>query len=130
MTTGWEDQTIPPGPIVDHYERICAQEGGIEKAMDHCRLFCMPGVAHGGGKGRATQGAAGTPSLTKAIVEWVENGKAPDRIIVRDGTRKMDFPVATYPGLFVKDEKGEWIRVERPRSKPRLSPEVISAGGR
>ena len=74
--------------------------------------------------------AAGSPSLHKAIVEWVENGKAPDRIIVRDGTRKMDFPVATYPGLFVKDEKGEGIRVERPRSKPRLSPEVISAGGR
>ena len=90
----------------------------------------MPGVAHGGGKGRATQGAAGSPSLNKAIVEWVENGKAPDRIIVRDGVRKMDFPVATYPGLFVKNEKGEWTREERPRSKPQLSPEVLSTDGR
>ena len=90
----------------------------------------MPGVAHGGGKGRATQGAAGTPSLTRAIVAWVENGKAPDRIIVRDGVRKMDYPVATYPGLFVQDETGGWKRVERPRAKPQLSPEVFSAGGR
>lgn len=130
VTAGWEDQTIPPGPIIDHYERICAHEGGLEKTMEHCLLFCMPGVAHGGGKGRATQGAAGTPSLTRAIVEWVENGKAPDRIIVRDGVRKMDFPVATYPGLFVQDETGGWKRVERPRSKPQLSPEVFSAGGR
>ncbi len=130
VTTGWEDQTIPPGPVVDHYERICAHEGGLEKTMTHCRLFCMPGVAHGGGKGRATQGAAGSPSLNKAIVEWVENGKAPDRIIVRDGVRKMDFPVATYPGLFVKNEKGEWTREERPRSKPQLSPEVLSTDGR
>ncbi len=129
VTTGWEDQTIPPGPIVDHYERICAREGGLEKAMEHCRLFCMPGVAHGGGKGRATQGAAGSPSLAKAIVEWVENGTAPDRIIVRDGVRKMNFPVATYPGLFVQDENGAWARVERPRSKPQLSPEVVSASG-
>ncbi len=130
VTTGWEDQSIPPGPVVDHYERICAHEGGLEKTMEHCLLFCMPGVAHGGGKGRATQGAAGAPSLRKSIVEWVENGKAPDRIIVRDGVRKMDYPVATYPGLFVQDGKGEWTRVERPRSKPRLSPEVISGYGR
>jgi len=50
--------------------------------------------------------------------------------IVRDGVRKMDYPVATYPGLFVQDGKGEWTRVERPRSKPRLSPEVISGYGR
>ena len=126
VTTGWEDQTIPPGPIVDHYERLCAHEGDLEKAMEHCLLFCMPGVAHGGGKGRATQGGAGGPSLRKAIVEWVETGNAPDRIIVRDGVRKMDFPVATYPGLFVKDEKGKWMRVERPRSKPQLSAEVVS----
>lgn len=128
ITIGWEDQTIPPGPIVDHYERICAHEGGLEKAMERCRLFCMPGVAHGGGKGRATQGAAGSLSLNKAIVEWVENGKAPDRIIVRDAVRGMDFPVATYPGLFVDDGKGGWTRVERPRSKPLLSAEVVSTG--
>ena len=128
VTTGWEDQTIPPGPIVDHYERICSHAGGLEKAMEHCRLFCMPGVAHGGGKGRATQGAAGSPSLHKAIVEWVENGKAPDRIVIRDGVRKRDVPVATYPGLFVQDGTRAWTRVERPRSKPRLSPEVTSDG--
>ena len=126
VTTGWEDQTIPPGPIVDQYERLCSNEGGLEKAMERCRLFCMPGVAHGGGKGRATQGAAGSPSLHKAIVEWVEERKAPDKIVIRDGVRKLDLPVATYPGLFVQDGAGEWARVELPRSKPRLSPEVTS----
>ncbi len=26
-----------------------------------------------------------------------------------------------YPGLFVKDDGGEWRRVERPRSKIRLA---------
>ena len=124
ILAGWEDQTISPLPIVDHYERICAFEGGLEKAMEHCRLFCAPGVAHGGGKGRATQGGAGKVCAAygrKAIIEWVEKGVAPDRIVVEDKPRGTTFPVATYPGLFIQNDKGEWTRTERPRSKPTLA---------
>lgn len=121
VTTGWEDQTISPLPIVEHYERLCAHEGGLENAMKHCRLFCAPGAAHGGGKGRATQGELGGDFVRQAIIGWVERGVAPDRIMVNDRTRNETFPVATYPGLFVKGAGGEWTRVERPRTKPQLA---------
>ena len=30
MSVGWEDQTVPPAPIIDYYERVCAHDGGIE----------------------------------------------------------------------------------------------------
>ena len=125
VIAGWEDQTISPLPIVEHYERICAFEGGIEKAMEHCRLFCAPGVAHGGGKGRATQGGLGKSCAAygrSALVRWVEEGVAPDRLLVEDKSRNTQFPVATYPGLFVQETNGTWKRIERPRSKPSLAP--------
>ena len=125
VIAGWEDQTISPLPIVEHYERICAFEGGLEKAMVHCRLFCAPGVAHGGGKGRATQGGLGRIGAAygrSALVRWVEEGVAPDRLLVEDKSRNTQFPVATYPGLFVQETNGTWKRIERPRSKPSLAP--------
>lgn len=121
MTVGWEDQTLSPFVMVEHYERICAHEGGIENAMRHCRLFCAPGAAHGGGMGRASQGFIGPVSARKAIVDWVENGVAPERIMAQDRPRKTMFPLAVYPGLMVADGKGGWKRVERPRSKIQLS---------
>ncbi len=129
IVAGWEDQTISPLPIVEHYERICAFEGGLEKALAHCRLFCAPGVAHGGGKGRATQGGVGRVGAAygrNALVRWVEEGVAPDRLMVEDKTRHTQFPVATYPGLFVQEPDGSWKRTERPRAKPLLAPVTFS----
>ena len=121
VLTGWEDQTISPLPIVEHYERICSREGGLDRTLGHCRLFCAPGAAHGGGKGRATQGELGSAYARNALVEWVERGVAPDRIEVADRPRRTVFPVAVYPGLFVEDASGGWKRIELPRTKPRLA---------
>ena len=124
VIAGWEDQTISPLPIVEHYERICAFEGGLEKTLAHCRLFCTPGVAHGGGKGRAIQGGVGKACSGyghRALIRWVEDGVAPDRIMVEDRPRNAQFPAATYPGLFVQEPNGAWTRTELPRSKPSLA---------
>ena len=119
MTTGWEDQTIAPGPIIDYYERVCEKDGGIEKTLEYFRLFCVPGCAHGGGKGRFLTGSPGGPNTRKLLTEWCEKGKAPERLIARWLSKGMDFPVATYPGLFVKDA-GKWKRVETPRGVMRI----------
>ena len=59
--------------------------------------------------------------MRQALIGWVERGVAPDRIVVNDRVRNETFPVATYPGLFVKGADGEWRRVELPRTKPQLS---------
>ena len=121
VTTGWEDQTVSPYPIVEHYERICAQQGGLERTMESCRLFCMPGGAHGGGKGRAFTGGPGQgENVRQAMVAWREKGVAPDKLDIKtyhDGV----IPLATYPGLFVRESSGGWRRVETPRTKPQLA---------
>ena len=124
--TGWEDQSISPYPIIEHYERMCAREGGLEKTMEHCRLFCIPGGAHGGGKGRAMAGGPDDGTLRQALVKWVEEGVAPERLpnVFKQmkASKKVVYPeIAAYPGLLVQDDAGKWMRVERPRSKPQLA---------
>jgi feruloyl esterase len=120
MTTGWEDQTIPPGPIIDYYERVCEAHGGIGEVSKFMRLFCIPGCAHGGGKGRLLTGSPSGGQLNKLLVDWCENGKAPEKIFVkwRDGSVTM--PVAPYPGLYYQDDAGKWKVRQQPRGVPRI----------
>ncbi len=108
MVAGWEDQTIPPAPIVDYYERVCRKDGGLERTKEYFRLFCASGCAHGGGIGRAMTGVPGGATLRKQLVAWRENG-VPPKSIPATGPGRTCMPVAAYPGLFVKDASGKWM---------------------
>lgn len=119
MTAGWEDQTISPLPIVDYYERVCERDGGIGKTKAYFRLFCVPGCAHGGGRGRAMTGAPGGAATRKRLVDWCECGRAPEAIEGR-WVGKMQLPVAAYPGLFVKNAADKWERIETRRRVTRI----------
>ena len=60
---------------VDYYERMTKANGGPEQVRNWSRLFLSPGMGHcGGGPSLDTFDA-----LT-AIVQWVEQGAAPDRL--------------------------------------------------
>ena len=125
MTAGWEDQTIPPDLIVDYYERVVETDGALERTLDYFRLFCVPGCAHGGGKGRIITGAPGGISLRQILVGWVENGMAPETIPCRWADRKTTIPVAAYPGLSVCHGK-KWNTVTLKRGvSARLGAEVV-----
>lgn len=119
MTTGWEDQTIAPGPIIDYYENVCEKDGGIEKTLGYFRLFCIPGCAHGGGKGRIMTCSPGGPNTRRLLTDWCEKGLPPDRLSGRWLSKGVDFPIAAYPGLFVKDG-GKWKRIETPRGVAKI----------
>jgi len=63
---------------------------------DYFRMFLMPGVLHcEGGPGPDTVDWAAT------IADWVENGKAPGRVIARktagDGAVSRTRPLCPYP---------------------------------
>ena len=92
MTAGLEDQTIPPFMIMDYYESVCAADGGIEKTKDYFRLWCIPGCAHGGGKGRLMTGPPNGPEYRALLAAWLEEGKIPEDV----------YPGWEYPG----SEKG------------------------
>lgn len=119
MTAGWEDQTIAPNPIIDYYERVCEKDGGMEKTLGYFRLFCVPGCAHGGGKGRLMTGSPGGPNVRRQLSDWHEKGVPPDRIMARWLSKGIDFPIAVYPGLFVKDG-GKWKRKETSRGVAKI----------
>lgn len=125
MTAGWEDQTIPPELIVDYYERVTETDGGLERTKDYFRLFCVPGCAHGGGKGRIITGAPGGSVLRRILADWAEKGKAPETIPCRWADRKTSIPVAAYPGLSV-GRGGKWNTVTSKRGvSARLGAEVV-----
>lgn len=78
--------------IVNWYERMNRAIGG--RAPEFARLFMVPNMAHCGG-GPATSSFAS--SMLQAIKEWVEIGKAPDRIIATNVNTSSPFPSG---GLF------------------------------
>jgi hypothetical protein len=74
---GLADQQIPVQGSIDYYERVQKQMGGAQRTAEFARLFLMPGLNHG------FRGPAPTVNpmvLLNAIITWVEDGKAPERL--------------------------------------------------
>jgi feruloyl esterase len=90
MYHGWNDQLITPLNSIDYYNSVAAKLGGAAKINGSFRLFMAPGMNHcNGGDG---------PSRLDAVValeQWVEQGKAPDRIVASHGP--ADRPDRTRP---------------------------------
>jgi feruloyl esterase len=61
---------------VDYYERMARANGGASAVSGWSRLFLVPGMGHCGG-GPAT---LDTFDMLGAVVDWVENQKAPEAI--------------------------------------------------
>jgi pimeloyl-ACP methyl ester carboxylesterase len=111
---GLADELIPAQGTIDYYKRVQQQMGGAEKTAQFARLFLAPGVDHG------FRGAGPTPTgPMDAIIRWVEEGKAPDRLVaeLRDQngtvirTRPL-FPyphVATYKGSGSTDDAANFV---------------------
>ena len=106
---GLADQLIPADGTIDYYKRVQQQMGGPEQTSQFARLFLAPGVDHG------FHGAGATPTgQIDAIIRWVEEGQAPDKLIAerRDSSGKViqtrplfPFPqVAKYSGTGSTDE--------------------------
>jgi hypothetical protein len=95
---GWADQSIPPAGTLDYYQRLWQHNRGLRETQDWARLFMVPTVYHcafGGGY-RLTEF-----DPFRALVSWVEHGKAPSRIIARQRDSQNNIirsrPVFPYP---------------------------------
>ena len=94
---GWADQQVAPGSTVDFYKQAVALSGDAAQASNWIRLFMVPGMGHcSGGEGPDTFDAV------SAIEQWVEQGRAPDKIIASHQTAgKPDRtrPLCPYPQI-------------------------------
>jgi feruloyl esterase len=72
---GWSDPQISPASSVQYYARASEANGGAAAVSASYRLFLAPGMGHcGGGEG------PNAFDMVAALEQWVEKGKAPDRI--------------------------------------------------
>lgn len=83
---GLSDQGLSPLDTAAWYQRVQAVNGG--RIEQWARLFLIPGMTHCGG-GPATDEF----DMLTAIESWVEDGRAPERIIARG----KSFPGVTRP---------------------------------
>ncbi|MCF7974148.1 MAG: tannase/feruloyl esterase family alpha/beta hydrolase [Phycisphaerae bacterium] len=90
---GWSDPALPASATVAYYEEVLTRDA---KAMDYARLFMVPGCYHCGDGPGAYQ-----VDWLKVVVDWVEEGNAPDRIIAKKpgpgGAPTMTRPLLPYP---------------------------------
>ena len=113
---GWGDAAISPVNSIHYYESVRAflsrfPDGRREKTdpMDFYRLFMVPGMGHCGGGVGANDFGNGIPTLLdpnhnvlSALDAWVEQGRAPEKIIatgkaVNDPAKPLTRPLCPYP---------------------------------
>ncbi len=102
---GWNDSAISPLNSINYFERVQKKMGDT---ADFYRLFMVPGMEHClGGPGPNQFDSIG------AIVNWVENGKAPDSIVAsRPGRTRPLCPwpkVAKYAGQGSTDDARNFV---------------------
>ena len=98
MWQGFADQLIPSEDSIDYYDSVTNfLGGGYAATQQWYRHFMAPGVAHcGGGVGPQPQ------NLFPAVVNWVENGVAPDTILATKaltGGVTESRPLCPYPAM-------------------------------
>jgi hypothetical protein len=89
---GMADPIFSAYDTMDYYERLAANNGGIDATQSFSRLFLLPGENHCAG-GRATDRV---DPLT-AMVDWVEKDEAPSALPAAAAPDHPLFPNRTRP---------------------------------
>ncbi|QIL91263.1 tannase/feruloyl esterase family alpha/beta hydrolase [Microbulbifer sp. SH-1] len=82
---GWNDAIVPGANSVRYYESVANALG--PNVQDNVRLFMMPGQQH----------CAGSFDAVQHLENWVEQGQAPDRIVVTDEGSTSNHPACPWP---------------------------------
>src|SRR3954462_11355336 len=95
---GWADGLIGPEPTLDYFKGIVRDtfKGDLARAQENVRFFGVPGMGHCSG---GVPGAANTRDKLPALVQWVEQGTAPESIVVtgRSGTINTSRILCPWP---------------------------------
>lgn len=110
---GWEDAAIAAPDTIDYYQAV-RNTLGSDRAEKTVRLFMVPGMQHcanGHGAFSFGQFSAGggdaDHDIDAALVQWVEQGKAPERIIASNPASSLTHPLCAYPNVARYDGKGD-----------------------
>ena len=76
MYQGWNDYPLRPQRAIDYLGDVINANGGAQQAGEFFRLFMVPGMLHCAGGPGAFQ-----VDYLDPLVQWVEQGKAPQELI-------------------------------------------------
>jgi len=100
----WSDPGISPRSSIDYYRSVLNAVGRANDVRNSYSLFMVPGMGHCFGGDGAT---AFDP--VSAMERWVEEGRAPDRMIASrwtDGKVDRTRPLCPYPQVAEYKRKG------------------------
>jgi hypothetical protein len=110
---GWADPALPAQGTIDYYRHLQAHD---PNASNYCRLFMVPGCLHCGGGPGATD-----VDWLSVIVDWVEHGAAPDKVIASKrgyGKIQMTRPLYSYPTTAIYKGSGDPASADSFEAKP------------
>ncbi|MFC4312022.1 tannase/feruloyl esterase family alpha/beta hydrolase [Steroidobacter flavus] len=92
MYQGWDDPIIAPTDTINYYEDVRKRVGS--NVDDHVRLFMVPGMGHCAGGPGAT-----SFDMQPELEQWIEQGKAPERVIAikPDSAEPFSRPLCAWP---------------------------------
>lgn len=96
---GWDDALVSANFTIDYYRRVAAKMGGADglaRTREFARLFVGAGLGHCAalpGPGPHRFDALG------AVMAWVEQGKAPERIPAENPQTGLKRPLCPYPEI-------------------------------
>ena len=94
MYQGWNDYPLRPQRAIDYLHDVEMVHGGQGNTQEFFRLFMVPGMGHcGGGPG------AWVTDYVEPLVNWVEKGEAPEKIIGATPDGAFSRPQCVYPKL-------------------------------
>jgi pimeloyl-ACP methyl ester carboxylesterase len=99
---GLADTVTVPQNAINYYRSSSHFTGGMETTQDFHRLFLIPGMDHCI-RSRGCVGDVNPPiptleDLFQALINWVENGEAPDHLIAYSVDGKRSRPILRYTG--------------------------------
>lgn len=86
---GTSDPVFSPFDTLAYYERMAKDNGGLDQVENWSRFFFVPGMNHCAGGPAALDNF----DMLGAVVNWVENGVAPDFVVAKG----KSFPGRTRP---------------------------------
>jgi feruloyl esterase len=111
MYTGTSDMLVVYHDALNYYERVIKSQHGLRQTQVFFRFFLVPGMGHcgsGPGLNEFGQGLSlnvtqdGDHDILTAVINWVEKGIAPDKIIAKtfnccDTINEIGFQRPIYP---------------------------------
>jgi hypothetical protein len=108
---GLADLLIMPRGTYNYYNRATRRAGGLSEVQKFYRFFPYPGNSHCGGNfDQPNAPLVNGKDLFTALVNWVENGVAPDSIVAFNNANSalatVSRPICKYPDKLVYKGSG------------------------